>query len=42
MPDTVIAHVEQYGKENALPGIFDFAVTKTLTNTRKAFWKRTT
>ncbi len=25
MPDTVIARVEQYGKENALPGIFDFA-----------------
>ena len=25
MPDTVIARVERYGKENALPGIFDFA-----------------
>ena len=25
MPDTVIARVEQYGTENALPGIFDFA-----------------
>jgi len=25
MPDTVIARVEQYGKENALSGIFDFA-----------------
>jgi hypothetical protein len=25
MPDTVIARVERYGTENALPGIFDFA-----------------
>jgi hypothetical protein len=25
MPDTVIARVERFGKENALPGIFDFA-----------------
>ena len=25
MPDTVIARVERYEKENALPGIFDFA-----------------
>jgi hypothetical protein len=25
MPDSVIRHVENYGKDNALPGIFDFA-----------------